>query len=396
MRLYLNFDFGGKIKSGRGTGRGGNKACCVCVSIDHSTSKYMAWWRWCAPSSGARSIAATYLASRIGHRLSLRPVHTSVSNMAQITNRVMMIKPACFNFNPETAPSNVFQSKIECMTDAQVQEKALLEFHTLVSKLKEVKIQVSIFDDIIKISSDSVFPNNWISFHSECFGSPKVVLYPMLSEKRRKEKSEEVISHWTKALNSDLIDYSHFELQGKFLEGTGSMVLDRVHRIAYACTSPRTDVDVLNQFCRDFDYTPVVFRSSLSSKDDGHLHDVYHTNVMMSVGDTFAIICLESIPDEKERDQVVQSLEKTNKEIITITARQVNEFAGNVLQLASVDGRTHVIMSTRAFNVFTEQQRTLIKKHCDSIVSVPLDVIERAGGGGTRCMIAEVFPPLKA
>lgn len=365
-------------------------------------------WSTSRAASGARwsaSVVGSYLTSRTSHRL--RPLHVSVylshssttppaSNMAQITNRVVMIKPACFNFNPETAPSNKFQSKIEGMTDSQIQERALVEFYTLVSKLKAVKVQVSIFEDIKKMSTDAVFPNNWISFHSECHESPKVVVYPMLSEKRRQEKSDEVITHWTKELKSDLIDYSHFESQGKFLEGTGSMVLDRINRIAYACTSPRTDVDVLDQFCHDFDYTRLVFHSSLPSQDDGSLHDIYHTNVMMSVGDTFVIICLESIQDETERDQIVQSFKKTNKEIITINAEQVNEFAGNVLQLAGAEGTTHVFMSTRAYNILTEQQRVLIKKHCDSIESIPLDVIERAGGGGTRCMIAEVFPPLKA
>lgn len=335
--------------------------------------------------------------SQTGRRICTARYSSAAAAMGDnsLTNRVMLVKPSCFNFNPETAVTNKFQSLLGSLDNAQLQHRALTEFHALAQRLEGSKVQVNIFEDLEKLSSDAVFPNNWISFHTpeEPHGSPKIVIYPMLSKQRRREKNKKIISHWTDKLKAEVIDYSYFEAEGKFLEGTGSMVLDRVHRVAYSCISPRTNMDVLKKFCVELGYRPISFRAVVPLKD-GSVQDVYHTNVMMSVGDSFAIICLESICDIAEREQVVQSLKETKKEIIPITTEQLNEFAGNVLQLASLEGQKHLLMSTRSYAALASEQLSLIKKHNDSVVSIPLDVIESVGGGGTRCMIAEVFPPL--
>ena len=246
----------------------------------------------------------------------------TVPERAQTTNRVMLVRPSCFNYNPQTAVSNDFQSEIEGMNKSQVQEQAVREFESLVEQLKEINVSLTVFEDTVRKSPDAVFPNNWVSFHSQD-GASKVVIYPMMSENRRHERSRVITDYWTKALNATLVDYTHYESQSKFLEGTGSMVLDRVNRIAYSCTSPRTDVQVLENFCSDFGYTPTTFCSVLSPQNDGKLQDVYHTNVVMSVGDGFAVVCLESISDRGERERLVQSLENTNKEIVAISGKQV-------------------------------------------------------------------------
>ena len=307
--------------------------------------------------------------------------------MAQLTNTVMMVRPTAFNYNPQTAADNKFQHRAEGLTADQVRQKAMGEFEGLVAKLRANNIHVHEEEDTVKQSADAVFPNNWISFHQE----GRIVVYPMRCQNRRLERRKDIIAFWKEKLRAEVLDYSPYEKQEKYLEGTGSMVLDRVNRIAYACTSLRTDAEVLNQFCQDLKYTQVIFKAS--HMVDGQLSPIYHTNVMMSIGDTFSIVCLESMQDKEDRKAVSDSLSNTGKDIIPISLGQMNEFAGNVLQLCSSDGKRLLVMSTRAFNSFTPEQLTIIRKHCDDIVHSPLDVIETLGGGGARCMLAEVFRP---
>ncbi len=242
---------------------------------------------------------------------------------SQVTNRVMLIRPSCFKYNQETAGDNAFQAQLEGLTDSQAQEGALKEFKSLVTKLTEVNIAVKIFEDTVKVSPDAVFPNNWLSFHHDDNNVSRLVVYPMLSDKRKLERNLDIVKYWQETLSLSVVDYSHYEREGKYLEGTGSMVLDRVNKLAYACISPRTNVEVLDIFCKDFGYTSVPFRAKLSPKNDGELHDVYHTNVILSVCDGFAVICLEGIVDNVEREDVVQSLKKSNKEVVAITGKQV-------------------------------------------------------------------------
>jgi len=237
----------------------------------------------------------------------------------QVTNRVMLVKPACFNYNPETAESNKFQTKIDGLSVNSIQSQSLKEFEALATKLEELRISVKVFEDNIQESSDAVFPNNWISFHSE----NKMVLYPMLSECRRKERNPDITSYWSKALGATIIDCSRHENSGKYLEGTGSMILDRRNRLAYACLSPRTHIDVLNQFCEELKFKPVTFRSVLSPRDDGREQEVYHTNVMMAMGEGFAVVCLESISSPEERRLLESSLAGNNIEVIPISIEQV-------------------------------------------------------------------------
>lgn len=239
---------------------------------------------------------------------------------SQTTDQVMLVRPSCFTFNTETAADNKFQSQLNDLEDSQVQEAALKEFNALVSKLSGINVSMTIFEDE-KVSSCAVFPNNWISFHSN-ENNIRIAIYPMLSDQRKLERSTKIIKHWQEKLQATVVDYTHFESRGQYLEGTGSMVLDRKNRIAYACTSPRTDAKVLEQFCSDFGYNPILFKAQLSAQD-GLLHDVYHTNVMMSIGEGFALVCLESIQNESERETVVKSLKSTCKEIVVITAQQV-------------------------------------------------------------------------
>ncbi len=242
---------------------------------------------------------------------------------SQVTNRVMLIRPSCFKYNQETAGDNAFQAQLEGLTDSQAQEGALKEFKSLVTKLTEVNIAVKIFEDTVKVSPDAVFPNNWLSFHHDDNNVSRLVVYPMLSDKRKLERNLDIVKYWQETLSLSVVDYSHYEREGKYLEGTGSMVLDRVNKLAYACISPRTNVEVLDIFCKDFGYTSVPFRAKLSPMNDGELHDVYHTNVILSVCDGFAVICLEGIVDNVEREDVVQSLKKSNKEVVAITGKQV-------------------------------------------------------------------------
>ena len=297
----------------------------------------------------------------------------------QNSDHLLMIQPVNFGFNAETAVNNTFQVNIK----ENVQEKALKEFNDFVNLLRENKVDVTVIPDTADpFTPDSIFPNNWISFHAD----GNVFLYPMFAENRRKEKKQHVLEILKdKFFISQVNDLSKYENETQFLEGTGSMVLDRDSRIAYACISSRTDKNLLNEFCDLIHYSVVNF----FSKDMNGV-DIYHTNVMMCIADKFAVICLASINDESESESVIKSLTLTNKEIIDISLQQLNSFAGNMLQVNNTTNELLLVMSTQAYRSLTADQINRLEKY-NRIIHSPLDTIEAAGGGSARCMMAEIF-----
>lgn len=297
----------------------------------------------------------------------------------QSTSEVLMIRPVHFGYNAETAVNNYFQQK----TDSTVQEIAVQEFDELVSKLRSNKIIVNVVEDTIEPHTpDSIFPNNWISFHED----NSVTLYPMFAVNRRKERKETVLQFIRDHFNITKInDLSFYEQSGVFLEGTGSMVLDRENKIVYACLSPRTNEDVLDHFCKLYKYSKVVF---IAADSKGNL--IYHTNVMLCIGSRFAVVCLEAILEEKERIQVIESLVSSGKEIISISLQQLHHFAGNMLELKNADGENILVLSTQAYQSLHQQQIDALEKYA-TILHSSLNTIETAGGGSARCMLAEIF-----
>ncbi|MEM9859227.1 MAG: arginine deiminase-related protein [Bacteroidota bacterium] len=309
---------------------------------------------------------------------------------AQTTDTIMMVRPVHFRYNEQTAENNYFQAEEVKFSEDQIQEKARKEFDDFVSTLEAHGINVIVVEDSEQSDTpDSIFPNNWVSFHDD----GRVGLYPMYAYNRRVERRRDILDALIQTYGyhiSSVIDFSIHEIESKFLEGTGSMILDRQHKIAYAALSMRTHPDVLNEFCDQFRYTPVIFHANQTV--EGLRLPIYHTNVMMCVGEHFAIICLDAIDDEQERITVVNSLEKTGKEIIDITEAQENSFAGNMLQVHSSADKSFLVMSGAAHSSLRQDQIERIEKYCP-IVSSPLDTIERLGGGSARCMMAEVFLP---
>jgi hypothetical protein len=302
----------------------------------------------------------------------------------QTTSNLLMIRPAQFTFNAETAVNNAFQSA----NDTNAQEEALKEFNNFASLLQQNGIDVTVIDDTKEPHTpDSIFPNNLISFHDD----GRIVLYPMYASNRRLERKSHVIEKLkTKFEVKGQVDLSSYEDKNIFLEGTGSMVLDRENKIAYACLSQRTDLIVLKDFCARLGYSPVSFLAT-----DAKGYPIYHTNVMMCVADRFVMICLDSIKDNKERKEIVALIKKTRKEIIDITLDQMNHFAGNMLQVENDKGKRFLVMSSQAYHSLGQDQLLKIERY-NSILHSSLDTIERNGGGSARCMIAEVFlPPLK-
>ena len=314
-----------------------------------------------------------------------------------ITNRVLLIRPRCFGFNEETAKNNAFQVNPGPERDRKrTCEDALAEFDGLKAKLQLCGIEINEeMDREDKELPDSVFPNNWISFHSSDDGlglKTAIVLYPMMAVTRREERQESIVKKWQEKLDATVIDLTSYEKKGMFLEGTGSMVLDRANHIAYACISSRTNTMVLQEFCDKLHYKPVVFHSShVNSK--GELVPVFHTNVVLSLCEKFALVCLDSIRDEKEKQLVKESLIQTGKYVVTITEHQMSSFLGNAIQLLGNDEKRYLFMSTRAYNVLDECQKTKICETSE-IIHTPVDAIETNGGGGVRCMITEIFPQL--
>lgn len=298
-----------------------------------------------------------------------------------------MIRPVAFRMNEQTAVNNYFQEDID-IKNAEINLKAQQEFDAFVEKLRAVGVQVIVENDNLEMDTpDSIFPNNWISFHE----NGDIALYPMFAENRRRERREEVLIRLEKEgfEIQNVYDYSPAENDGYFLEGTGSILMDRVNRKAYCALSPRADEELLIEFCEDFEYTPVIF--SANQTVGGERLPIYHTNVMMCLGEGFCVICLESIDDAKEKNNVVRHLKQDGKEIIAITESQMHHFAGNMLQVQGVD-KKYLVMSSAAHNSLTEEQIAVIEKTSE-ILSSDLTTIETCGGGSARCMMAEVFLP---
>ncbi len=309
--------------------------------------------------------------------------------MSQITNTILMVRPVSFRMNEQTAVNNYYQKELKLISPKIVQEKALLEFDTFVEKLRSVGVQVIVINDTEDPNTpDSIFPNNWISFHA----NGTIAVYPMFAENRRLERREDVfeILEGEGFVINDIVDYTSAEEEQVFLEGTGSILLDRVNYKAYCALSPRADEDLFIEFCEDFEYTPVSFVAN-QTVTNSRL-PIYHTNVMMCLAETFAVICLDSIDDKHDKKNIIKHLKEDRKEIIQITEEQVVQFAGNLLQVLGKDDERFLVMSQSAYDSLTKQQIGIIEKHCE-ILSSPLDTIEACGGGSARCMMAEVFLP---
>jgi len=300
-----------------------------------------------------------------------------------------MIRPVAFRMNEQTAVNNYYQKVLDNLLPATVNAKAQEEFDNFVEKLKNAGVNVIVVEDTVSPDTpDSIFPNNWISFHE----NGDVALYPMFAENRRMERREDVLDiledHGFEINN--IVDYTSAEEDELFLEGTGSLLLDRENGKAYCALSPRANEELMIEFCEDFEMNPVIFEAFQTV--DGERKPIYHTNVMMCLGETFAVICADSIDDAKERKMVLDCLKSDGKEIVLITEDQVNNFAGNMLQVRGAEDKRYLIMSAAAHQSLTKDQLAKLEKHCE-ILSSSLDTIEACGGGSARCMMAEVFLP---
>lgn len=309
--------------------------------------------------------------------------------MQQITNTIVMIRPISFRTNEQTSVNNYFQKISDSLSAEEVNKYAVREFNMLVEKLKSIGVHVIEIDDSNDFDTpDALFPNNWISFHQ----NGNVGLYPMFAENRRLERREDVLDLLEENgfEIENIVDYTSAEEEDLFLEGTGSIVLDRVHRKAFCAISSRSDEDLFIEFCEDFEFTPVLFTANHTVGEDRV--PIYHTNVMLSICETFAILCAESIDDKKERKNVINHLKEAGKELILISEEQVSCFAGNMLQVIGNNNESYVIMSSIAYKSLTAHQIESIEKHT-KIVHSSLSTIESCGGGSARCMMAEVFLP---
>lgn len=307
--------------------------------------------------------------------------------MKQTTNTILMVRPVAFRMNEQTAVNNYYQKVLDNLLPETVNAKAQQEFDAFAEKLKAVGVNVVVVEDTVNPDTpDSIFPNNWVSFHE----NGDVALYPMFAENRRSERREDILDMLEDKgfAIENIVDYTSAEEDGIFLEGTGSIVLDRVNRKAYCALSPRADEELLIEFCEDFEYTPVIFEAYQTV--DGERKHIYHTNVMMCIGDTFAVICGDCIDDKKERKMVLSNLKEDGKEVILLTEEQLNNFAGNMLQVTGSNDKTYLVMSASAHQTLTKEQIAKIEKHTE-ILSSSLDTIEACGGGSARCMMAEVF-----
>lgn len=309
--------------------------------------------------------------------------------MKQTTNSILMIRPVAFRMNEQTTVNNYYQKVLDNLSPESVNAKAQAEFDTFVEKLRKVGVDVTVVDDSLNPDTpDSIFPNNWISFHE----TGDVALYPMFAENRRLERREDILDTLEEKgfVINEIMDYTSAEEDGYFLEGTGSLLLDRENAKAYCALSPRADEELMIEFCEDFEFTPVLFEAFQTVNGERKL--IYHTNVMMCLGDTFAVICADCIDDKKERKMVLDSLKGDEKEIILITEEQVNNFAGNMLEVKGSDDRRYLVMSDSAFKSLTKKQIAQIEEHV-TILHSSLDTIEACGGGSARCMMAEIFLP---
>lgn len=298
----------------------------------------------------------------------------------QTANKILMVRPAHFTFNEQTAKNNHFQIKT---SNSNLSERALKEFDDFVEILRKNKIDVVVVQDTIEPHTpDSIYPNNWFSTHS----TGELVLYPMFAENRRLERKQGAINTIKEHFSAHkVIDLTKWEDKNRFLEGTGSMILDHNNRVAYACRSERTDDIVFEEFYTKLNSEPEIFNSY-----DEKGRNIYHTNVMLSIGAKYAVICAESITDTNRRESVINRLKKSNRDVIEISFDQMRNFCANIIEVRNSEDESFLIMSEAAKNAFTKEQKEILKKHC-KIISSPLDSIEQAGGGSARCMIAEIF-----
>lgn len=304
----------------------------------------------------------------------------------QTASTVLMVEPIAFGYNSQTAENNYFQVE---QKEADIQEKALQEFNNFVGKLRDKGIKViTVKDTLEPHSPDSIFPNNWVSFHED----GRVALYPMFAPNRRVERRADILDTVRNEgfKISEINDLSSPENEDKFLEGTGSMIFDHDHKIAYGSVSLRLDEELFRDFCDQFGYTPVVFHS-FQNVGNQRL-PIYHTNVMMCVAEQFVVICLDCIDDELEREKVQEIIKSTEKEIIEISEDQMHQFAGNMLQVQNEEGTQFLVMSETAYKSLTKEQIEKIESYCE-IIYADLNTIEVNGGGSARCMLAEVFLP---
>ena len=311
---------------------------------------------------------------------------TSDNRLSGCTHTVLMIEPVAFGYNPETAVNNYFQEKNN--SDAfETQTKALSEFNAMVAKLRKNGIRViTLKDTPVPHTPDSIFPNNWVSFHPE----NQVVLYPMFAENRRPERRADILWELQKRLNRKfhLTDFSAYEKENLFLEGTGSIILDRKNKVAYAGISPRTDRELFLQFCKTTGFKPVCFTAW--QEVEGEWMPIYHTNVMMCVAEEYAVICTDSIRDKNEKQLLTKELTDSGKEIVDISFEQMQRFAGNMLQLKNEQGEKILAMSEIAYRSLTQPQTETLEKY-NRLLTFAVPTIEQNGGGSVRCMIAEIF-----
>ena len=309
--------------------------------------------------------------------------------MSQATNSILMIRPINFGYNEETAQDNHYQ--IKELPHKNVNERAQKEFDNMVKNLRQNGVSVHVFqDDENEYTPDSIFPNNWVSFHE----NGDVGLYPMCAENRRMERRPEVLDFLENEgfTISNIVDYSSAESENKFLEGTGSMILDRENRLAYCSISNRSNEDLFIEFCEDFEFTPIIF-NSFQTVGNKRL-PIYHTNVMMCIATDYVIVCLDSIDDKKQRKNVSSFIKESGKKLIEISENQVESFAGNMLELVNDKGESILVMSKSAEDSLNENQKNIITKY-SRIISSDINTIETCGGGSTRCMMAEIFLPKK-
>ena len=302
----------------------------------------------------------------------------------QVTSQLLMVRPANFSSNKETIETNKFQNDITPDLKNNIQAQALSEFDKMVKLLRDHEISVIDIDDIKELeNTDAVFPNNWVSFHQD----NTVVLYPMMARSRRTEKRYDILEYLTKYQSFKIdrvIDMSYLEEENLFLEGTGSMIFDRVNKTVFACKSSRTSLEALEIFCRDMGYNPIVFEAIIDN------YPIYHTNVMMSLGKNTAFLCNESIKDEADSLLIKNYFRDLEKNIIEISPQQMNNFAGNVIEVENTKGVSHIIMSEKAYQALDHKQLDSINS-VSNIIAIPLETIERYGGGSARCMVAEIF-----
>jgi len=308
--------------------------------------------------------------------------------MKQITDTLLMVRPVAFRMNEQTAVNNFFQEGLQ-LSNEEINRMAQKEFDAFVAKLRAVGVHVIVVEDDEKLDTpDSIFPNNWVSFHED----GTAAIYPIFAENRRRERRPEVFEKIEAEgfLIENVIDYTDAEEDNVFLESTGSLIMDRQNEKVYCALSARASEELLIEFCEDFEFTPIVFTAYQNV--GGKRMPIYHTNVMMCVAEDFAVICLDSIDDKKERKNVVKHLRSDGKEIIEITEAQLHHYAGNMLQVKGEDGKKYLVMSDAALKSLTPAQIKSINKYCE-ILSSNLNTIETCGGGSARCMLAEVFLP---